>query len=177
MSEEQLAKVKAATRPETSVPIPMAGHLIAEHEELDRQLVELLRTAPKSLAGPPPEAREVAERITAIEAELAASVVAFRVRAMGKTKWRKLVAEHTPRPDNDSDLRAGYNVESFAEVAVRKCVIEPAMDQATWDTFIDDLSDGGYEQLTDAMWKVNRSSVSVPFSRAASATLALSSPE
>lgn len=177
MSDEQLAKVKAATRPETSVAIPTAGHLIADHEDLDRQLEELLRNAPKSLAGPPPEAREVAERIAEVEAGIGASVVDFRVRAMGKTAWRKLVAEHAPRPDNEADLRAGHNVETFAEVATRKCVIEPAMDQATWDDFIDNLSDGGYEQLTDAMWKVNRSSVSVPFSRAASRILTGSVPE
>ena len=174
---DALAKVKAATRPETSVAIPTAGHLIAEHEELDRQLAELLRNAPKSLAGPPPEAHGIAERITAIEAELAASVVVFRVRAMGKTKWRKLVAEHAPRPDNEADLRAGHNVDTFAEVATRLCVVEPEMDQKTWDDFVDDLSDGGYEQLTDAMWKVNRSGVSVPFSPAASKTLARSTPE
>lgn len=177
MPTDPIEVIKAAKPIETTVSLPLAGELVAEHEELERQLAEAQRGTPNSLEGNKP-AREIAKRIVELEKQLAEKVVTFRVRGMGKKAWRALVTEHAPRSGNEGDARAGYNVDTFAAVALRKCVVSPVMDDETWDHLVDVvLSDGQYDQLAEAMWDVNRAKVSVPFSRAASRILGGSAPE
>lgn len=168
--------IKSAKRAERTVPICTRGDLVAGHEELNRQLDTASRTGKGSLAGNQ-VAIEAAAAIERLEAEMADSVVEIRLRALPRKSWAAMVAKHSPRKDNETDARAGYNVDEFAAAALRASVVAPELEDDTWEYLVDEvLSDGQYEQLTTAMWELNRSGVSVPFSRAASRIRAVSAP-
>jgi hypothetical protein len=74
--------LNGARLPERTVPICLRGDLVAEHEELERQLEEANRRASDSLAGN--GAGELADRIEALQEEMRAATVTFRVRALPK---------------------------------------------------------------------------------------------
>jgi hypothetical protein len=168
------ALLGTAKLPERTVLICLRGDLVAEHEELERQLADLNRRPSDSLAGN--GATEVAERIEALQEQMAASTVTFRLRAMPKPKWRALLAEHPPRRDDDGnpnpeDAQIGVNLETFWDAIARACIVEPEIDDETWEILAGPegkLTDNQVGRLADAAWSVNRGDVDVPFSRAAS---------
>lgn len=173
--------IRAARLPERTVALCMRADLVADHEELHRRLAEAAGMASGSLAGNG-VAQALAADIQALEALMAESIVDFRLRALPRGAWAALVAAHPPRVGGDgltaaADI-AGYNADTFAAAALRACVVAPELDDETWSHLVDEaLSDGQYEQLTEAMWQLNRSGVSVPFSRAASTIRAASAPD
>jgi hypothetical protein len=164
--------IAAAKLPERTVPICLRGDLVAEHEELDRQLEEANRRDSDSLAGS--GAGDLVDQIEALQEEMRAATVTFRLRALPKPRWRALLAEHPPRRDADDkpdpeDAAIGVNQETFWDAIARACLIEPEVDDETWALMAGPdgkLTDRQIGQLADAAWAVNRGDVSVPFSRA-----------
>lgn len=178
---DALELIRAARLPERTVALCMRGDLVAEHEEQQRRLAAAEREAAGSLAGNP-KARDIAADITALEALMAEAEVEFRLRALARGAWAALVAAHPPRKSDDGRVNladsAGYNADTFTAAALRACIVDPVLEDADWGHLVDEvLSDGQYEQFTTAMWELNRSGVSVPFSRAASKIRAASAPE
>lgn len=168
MTVDPVALIKGAKRTAKVVPVCTRGDLVAEHEQLQVDLAAAERQRSGSLEGNAP-ALEIAARIVELEKEMAESVVDFRMEAMGRRRWDALVAQHAPREGNQRDAQAGYNVDEFVAAGLRLCVVDPVLDDETWEQFVnDDISDGQYEQFTEGFWEVNRKRVSVPFSRAAS---------
>ncbi len=163
-----------ARLPERTVPICLRGDLVAEYEELDRQLEEANRRAADSLAGN--GAGELLDRIEALQEEMRAATVTFRVRALPKPAWRALLAAQPPRHDDDDkpnqeDAAIGVNMETFWDAIARACLIEPVIDDETGAMMAGPegrLTDRQIGQLADAAWAVNRGDVSVPFSLAVS---------
>lgn len=163
-----------ARLPERTVPICLRGDLVAEHEELERQLEQANQRASDSLAGN--GAGDLVDRIEALQEEMRAATVTFRVRALPKPVWRALLAEHPPRHDDDDkpnpeDATVGLNMETFWDALVRACLIEPVIDDEAWALMAGTegrLTDRQIGQLADAAWAVNRGDVSVPFSHAVS---------
>lgn len=164
----------AAHLPERTVPVCLRGDLAAEHEELERRLDEANRRPAESLAGN--GAGELADRLEELEAEMRAATVTFRLRALPKPVWRALLAAHPPRQDDDGnpiaeDTAIGINMETFWDAMIRACLVDPMVDDETWDMMAGPdgkLTDRQLGQLADAAWAANRGDVSVPFSRAAS---------
>lgn len=163
-----------ARLPERTVPICLRGDLVAEHENLERQLEEANRRAVDSLEGN--GAGDIIDRIEALQEEMRASTVTFRLRALPKPRWRALLAEHPPRQTEDEkphpeDVAVGVNMETFWDAIARACLVEPEVDDETWALMAGPdgrLTDRQIGQLADAAWAVNRGEVSVPFSRAVS---------
>jgi hypothetical protein len=168
------AMLGTAKLPERTVPICLRGDLVAEHEELERQLKEANRRAADSLAGN--GAGDLVDRIEALQEEMLAATVTFRVRALPKPAWRALLAAHPPRHDvddkpNPDDAAVGVNMETFWDAIARACLIEPLVDDESWALMAGPdgkLTDRQIGQLADAAWAVNRGDVSVPFSDAVS---------
>lgn len=173
--------IRSAKLPERTVSLCLRGDLAAKHEELCARLADAERKPADSLAGNT-AVRELAEEITDLEAQMAESFVPFLLRALPRRDWAALVAKHPPRRDEggkilDADVN-GLNVEAFMGEVLHRCIVDPVLDDELFDTLIgESLSDAQYEQLTDAVWSLNRRDVSVPFSRAASRILRASAPE
>lgn len=71
-----------------------------------------------------------------------------RLVALGRKRWRSLLAEHKPRKDDKDDDAVGYNRDTFADAVVPACLAEPAFDvPADRDEWLDSLSEGEFEKL------------------------------
>jgi hypothetical protein len=163
-----------ARLPERTVPVCLRGDLVAAYEELERQLEEATRTAGDSLAGS--GAGDLIDRMAALQDDMRAATVTFRLRALPKPKWRALLAEHPPRRDDDDrpiqdDAAIGVNLETFWDAIIRACLVDPDVDDEAWALMAGDegrLTDRQLGALSDAAWAVNRGEVSVPFSHVVS---------
>lgn len=163
------AALKAAKRPERIVRLCLRGDLVAEHQEKERRLVELNAQNRDSLAGNP-EARALAEEVSALEAEMDEATYPFRVRGLSEPEWRAIVAANPAREEDEADATLGYNTDTFFDDLVKRCLV-PAPSDEQWASMVEVLSSGQFEELRDAAIGASRRKVDVPKSLAASATL------
>jgi len=177
MTVDVAAILAQARRPERTLPLCLRGDLVAQWEALERDLEATPEAT--SLAGDGRQA--IAQQMQDLQEEMAASTVVFTVRALPRRRWTALVAEHPPRRDDDDVVvlsdRIGVNADTFAEVIIKECVVDPVLEPAQLATLMDEvLSSSQYDSLFDAAWGVNRRDVDVPFSRAVSTILGSSAP-
>lgn len=166
---------KRASQPEDIVPVCLAGRLVAEHEQLERQLAELRDDPAAGIEG---NGRgELAERIQALEEQMKADTYPIRLRALKRPAFKALVAAHPPRRSEDGEIDErdrdrGFNIDALYEALVPLSIIDPQLDAAAMRKLLDeDLTDGQFIELGNMAFFLNRGSVDVPFSRAASAIL------
>lgn len=167
-------RLKQAQRPERTVQICLRGDLVAEWEAADRELKRAQENVTNSKEGA--GTGELVDRIRRLEAEMLEHTEVYRLRALPKYKFRKLVADHPPRTGEDGkpvdeDGLLGVNRDTFFLVLIRASVVEPPLDDEDWDFLIGEdglLTDRQIGDLEDAAWFLNRGEVNVPFSRAAS---------
>jgi hypothetical protein len=174
------ALIKAAKRPERTVQVFLAGDQVAEFEELDRQREAAQRQGTESLdAGP---AVVLAQRMKELRTRMADSAVTIRLRALSRLAYDKLLAEHPPRRGDDgevlpSDL-SGFNSATFYEPLIRACWVEPVLDPEVLTQLLDEvLSNRQFDEVAMTALVVNRGTVDVPFSPAASRLLSSSETE
>lgn len=177
-----LDKVANAKPHRRTVPICLRGDLVAEIEQLDRELVAAEKQ-PTTGMEDGARLRELAERIEALRSEMAAegNNHTFVIQALPGPEYRKLKAAHPPRTDDDGrvitqDALLGANVDTLAEPLLRACCVDPVLDDATWRAVEPALSDQQYDQLVEVAIVVNRGVVAIPFSRAASRVMRSSEP-
>jgi hypothetical protein len=154
------SKVKPATR---SVTVYVGGDwdLLDEYRRLQAEAER-----PTSLAGAD------RSRLAEIEAEVRADSVTFRFRALGRRALQKLIDDNPPRSGKSRDQMLGFNEDTATSVLIRKCLVEPELsDQAVTELIEDELTDGQYEQLSNAVWALNRRSADVPFSLTGSGSI------
>lgn len=158
--------MQQAQRAEKSVEVCLRGDLQAEWERLDKQLRDLHKQPRESLADDGGAA--IVEQMNAIAAEMRGAMVTLRFRALPRREWFKLLTEHPPRDDNKFDKALGLNQDSFFDDVVPKSLIDPQMAKDELAEFLDLLSGAQYQAITNAVWEINASEVSVPFSPIAS---------
>lgn len=164
-----------ASRPEDIVPVCMAGKLVAEHEKLERQLAELKEDPAAGIEGD--DRGELAEQIQALEEQMKADTYPFRLRALKRPAFKALLAASPPRRTEDGEIderdRArGFDIDVLYDKLVPLSIIDPQLDDAAMRKLVDeDLTDGQFIELGNMAYFLNRGSVDVPFSRAASAIL------
>lgn len=169
-----------ASRPEKTVLVCMAGALVAEHEELDRQLQE---HQPDPNAGIEGDSRsELAEQIRALEERMREATFPFRLRALKRAEYRALKDDCPPRRDSDGeydprDAQRGFNLDKLYDRLVPVSIIDPLLPEKELREVLDELTDGQFVELGNAAYMLNEGLVSVPFSRAASAILQSSGSE
>jgi hypothetical protein len=174
-----------AQLPEKCMPVCLRGDLAADLADLERRLEEAeeQQDSANSLDGGA-AAAEFAEQIQALRAEMKEHTYSFRVRALSRRAYRALVAAHPPRKVTDPDGAEkvneedslGFNVETFFDDLLRAAIVDPVLDDATWQSLLDRLTDRQFEELAMAAWLLNRQEVDIPFSRAASRNSRSSAP-
>lgn len=173
--------IAAARLPERTVQLCLRGDLLAEHAELEARLAVARRASADSLAGNA-DAVRISHDIEALQELMAEHTIELRLRALPRRQWAELVAKHPPRRDDggrtlDADT-SGVNVDAFMAEVLHRCIVDPELPEAEFARLVDEcLTDAQYGQLTETVWTLNRSEVSVPFSRAASTILRASAPE
>jgi hypothetical protein len=127
--------------------------------------------------------------MAALQVQMRDSTVPFVLRALRPSRWAGLQTEHPPRKGDDGKMlpedMMGVNSQTFFVPLIRESVISPVLDDDDWvgllgqtaegHDLVDDegggLSDAQLDALGGAAWRLNRSAVDIPFSRAASAIL------
>lgn len=182
-------RLRAAKLPERTVDICLRGDLQAEWEDLHRQLadVEAATAKDKRLSGDR-LAREIAGQITAVQEQMRADTLVFRMRGMGRKRWDSLMKEHPPRKDNEEDAQLGYDVDTFMVALIRACTYSPDdLDDEDWRVLLGDdeeervrrekagepvedgkLTEWQFAQLQNTALALNVRKVDVPNSFAAS---------
>lgn len=183
---EVKALIAGAKRPHRLVPVAMRLDLAAECEQLERRLVdlELEQSGPAGSLSGSPEAREVAERIQALRAEMQDSVIEFRLEGLpakrskgGRPTWDQLKDAHPPREGNKRDVDNGVDMDAFNEALLRQCIVDPVLDDEDYEALLEALTDGTFTVLIGHCYGVNQQDVEIPFSSAASRILRSSGSE
>ncbi len=152
-----------AQLPERTVEVCLRGDLVARIEELERQAEAT--DQPDMMNNP---ALMIVREIEALQEQMRASTRALRLRALPRTEYTALEAAHPVRKDNEHDKKTGWNVETFPEALIRRCLVEPVFTDAQWSRFVDCLTQHQYDRLGVVAIEVNKRDVAVPFSFAAS---------
>jgi hypothetical protein len=173
------ADLLAQARPaERTVLLCLRGDLVAEFEELERQLAKAKDRNADSLAGT--GAPAIAAKMEELRGEMEQYSVTFRLRTLPRRAYQKLLAENPPRRDPNKpdqilpadaqlDNQSDANAETFWFALARACVVEPAMDDEQWARLVDEvLSDRQFELLAVVSLALCRGEVNIPFSFAAS---------
>lgn len=116
-----------------------------------------------------PEYLALAEEHDKLVAEAEASAARVVVKALKRSEWKALVAEHPPREDHKGDAAVGVNEDTFKDALVAASVDLDADD-------LDTLSDVDFDRLYYTAFALNRAPASDPKANLVS-RLTLSSDE
>ncbi|WP_326565074.1 hypothetical protein VSH64_24850 [Amycolatopsis rhabdoformis] len=159
--------VAAATRPEATVSLCLRADLREQWEILNNDLINM--QAASQTLGASKEQKDLAQKIHALQDEMAASTIQVRMRAMTKPAWRSMMFSHAPRENDPKDLALGYNRETLPDAIVAESIIEPERTAREWQNVFEVLTSRQYDDLVDTAWALNRKDTSTPvFSLAAS---------
>lgn len=174
MSTDIAGLLAQAKRPERTIPLCLRGDLVAEYEDLQRRREEHAdQPDADSLDGGATVAIDADMR--ELRATMQASTVVFRMRALPRKRFREICDQHPPRKNddgtpNEADAALGVNLATAPDPLIRACLVGPPLSEDQLTQILDDvLSDRQYDELFLTAWHVNRATVDVPFSSAASA--------
>lgn len=142
-----------------TVPVVVRGDLADEVARLERDLADTVR-ADEQL-NRLPEAPAARERLAAALDAATAATVEVTFQAIGRRRWRQLLAEHPP---SDEERTAGAeHAETFVWAAMAAASVRPTgATPATVEAFCDTLTDGQLGVLWAACVSVNTGVVTLP---------------
>jgi hypothetical protein len=173
-----------ARKPEDSVTLCLRGDIVAEYEDLKRQLAGASE-AVESLGDVSPAAT-IRQRMADLAGEMVSESVTFRLRAMPSKDWSDLFAvmPEPPKPAEGSE-----DIPDEAAAAFRDawhnwvCTIlagtcyEPGMTTDEADQLAVALSKPQWDELTNAAYGLNTEKQTIPFSVAAFASPPATTPK
>lgn len=190
---EKMAAAKGR-KAERTVPICLAGDLVAQLEQLEADAaaarIAAKTTASKEDAG----GGAIVEKILALQAEMRESTETFRLRAIAPRRYQALREAHPPRRNEAGELdaldgRLGFNRATMLPELVQLCTVSPELDAAGWRELFGDteeeasrleadgradevveglLTYGQMADLQNAAYALNELEIDVPFSPAVS---------
>lgn len=161
--------IRRAKLPIVSIPVCLAGDLIADINELYARSVEprLLGLMPESQRKRAvSQNKGVYKQIEDLRKQMSDATVELRLQARSKDRWRELVEKYPPRKNNKADAEAGVNVERFVDTVLRESFVNDGLEDADICDLFKVLPAGEFERLTGAMWALNRGAVVIPKSPA-----------
>ena len=142
--------------PVEEVPICGRAGLVADHARAEAAVL-----AARADAGLGGETQELLDNLAAIEAEIEASVIVFRVTAVSQRRWADLLAAHPPTSDGRKKGMP-YNPESFDPAALVACAVEPAVTSEQAARLRDTLPTVEWARLMLAVLTVNQEATAPP---------------
>jgi hypothetical protein len=138
--------------------------LLTEHAEVERKLTEARTDA---------ERRKFAQRIVALEAELAEAEKTFTFADIGG-RWLALIGEHPPTKEQlEADPKLDHNPETFPPVAVAESSVEPKLTVRQVERMRERLQMTQWTKIWGATLEANIGMAAVPKSLLAGAVLRL----
>lgn len=166
--------VSGSSLPETSVVLCLDGTLQRRLEELAEQLVEAQRFDERH--NEPDRAPAVRDQIEQLQARARDAEVEFVLRALPRKRWSDLLAEH-PATKEQKEQRLDHNPETFWPPVMAESIVTPqgATAEKVADWAANQLTDGQWQTLVQAVWQLNRGSSRSPLSERISTVLLNSS--
>jgi hypothetical protein len=168
-----LDTMKAASAARRQVTLCLDGALLAEHDELQKALVQASFDDGDKKGANRTATLAVADRMDKVRERMAASEVAFTFQRLPWAERLTLQADHPPRDGNVRDAMEGANTETYMPALVKaSCVSVKGADgdEATdipndlWDTLFDQLQIGQFETLFSAAKNANDMAAMAPIS-------------
>mgnify|MGYP003508463581 FL=1 len=167
---ELLARIRPVFREETTETC-LRPDLLDEWEKLNEELGGLVAEQSagnrKMGTGHTPNVRKVAKAIEVLETQIQEASMKCRFRAMSKDAWQELIALHPPRQGNDVDAFSGYDRDAVFDAAIRKCLIDPVFDEASFAELERVCNPSEWEELRATVRSVNRAGGPAPKSELA----------
>ena len=125
-----------------------------------------------------PEAKQLAEEITALEERMKASTVIVEHRALTRKRWAELMAAHPAREGDEQDASFGVNISTFVDAALADAITgatrasdgEPVegFTGADWPEAADEMSNAQWNDFARDLFRLNNAVTTGPTSRTAS---------
>ena len=148
--------------PERVKKICLNGSLRSERDALRDELDEITGQSTGKMSDP--RAAELAERITAIETQMAEEAVAFRFR--GVSRWRlKEIQQKFPTEEKYAE----WDVEAGATTLISECLVEPKLTPDELQSIFDRGNSRLPDELFSVAWLVCNQENDLPKSARASA--------
>lgn len=156
---------KLASLATDTIALCLAGELVGELHDLERQLADAKPAASVGEASP---RRVIAERIAEIRQQMAEATVVFRLRAMGARAYSVFWASLPSRNEGESAEEWNARIFPFhADLVSRSCV-DPAMTVDEVTELSDLLHGNAWIRLVGRCIAVNADEVNLPNFEAAS---------
>lgn len=153
------ALLRGSQRAVRNVKICTRADLVDEAETVEARIRKAKET--DSLA---PDVSDLEARLAELREQMEDASIEFRIRALPRREFTKLITENPAREDNKHDAVLGMNIDEVVEQLIRRGTEEPELDAADWEILLGDvLNQATYKQLTNAAWSVNEHDVSIPF--------------
>jgi hypothetical protein len=176
--------IHGATLAEDSAPLCLNGSIQREYEdalrEVDRLEAEAEQPRRGKRLGQGSGLTEARAALDEIAGRMAPYILRLKLRAVSDEEFNRLKALHPPRNEggepHKGDQLFGANSETFLPALLRASIVGAeeddhveAIDPADLDLLLSKkLSFGQRAALTDKAWNLNRRTVDIPFSHAAS---------
>ncbi|VXC08800.1 hypothetical protein [Aeromicrobium sp. 9AM] len=151
----------ATIEPRTTVVTIYQGDYLDRIRHLERKYeaaLESEKSSSRPLAADGESSTDIADQHAELVAEAEVSALDIKVKALGRRKWRELVAAHPPREDSRSDQAVGVNEDTFKDVLIAASVVEPDLSEDD----LDQLSDIDNDRLYFAAFALNRAEAPSP---------------
>lgn len=151
-----------------SVPICMRLDVMADIEELERQITRLSQDNddPRMAAGNEESAAELADRIRELEAEAQRYTIDLRLQAIDRDEWHQKVDQFTERDDDAGTAK--MDLAALVTDIFPKSLVSPEMSPGQRDDFLAKLSEAQWESVMQKIFDLNRRTVTVGKSLTAS---------
>lgn len=170
--EELIAQAK---RPGTSVSLCLRGDLTVPFRELERQLQTADRTAPS--VGQRSDAAVIAERLRALETQMAEATTSFTLEAMHPKAWADLWAGRPMKQADEEDEAFMERWFAWVCVVIARSVTGPVVMTAEQVAQLCDVLSGGqWDELSNTAFALNGERITIPFSAAASVLIPAPAP-
>lgn len=142
--------------PVEEVPVCGRPGLVAEHAQLEAQIAG--QRVHNGLAGASPE---LLDRLAALEAEIEATALVFKLQAVAHRPWADLLAAHPPTTEERA-LGYGVHPETFEPAAVAACSVDPKLTLVQAERMQDTLPRSEWQALTDAVRRLHEERTAAP---------------
>ena len=148
-----------ASLPEETLPLCLAGNLVGELADLQRQRAE---AGPATSIGERSPAAVIDEQICELAERMKAATVVFRLRAMDGKKWDTLYATLPTRGKDETDEVWQPRLFVWVAQMVSLTCVDPVMTPEQVGDLVDRLHGLAWARLSNKCWGLNQGEVEVP---------------
>jgi hypothetical protein len=155
---------KKASLPVRVVPLCLAGELVEEHAQLERQLAELKPATSLEGSGK----QTILEALDAVRERMVDATVDFHLKALPARPWALFYSGMPARKEAESDEEWEPRIFAWQADMVSRVCVDPAMTADQVGELVDIIHARSWSVLANAAFMVNMGGIDIPNSVAVS---------